>query len=107
MNIKFLSKLLITIRKNLKKDKRISYTSRLYSSGINGCKNKFLEEVREFIVSLKGKKKHTIHESADVFYHYLVLLERKKIGFIPVLEELKRRSKISGIEEKLRRKDVR
>ena len=42
-----------------------------------------------------------------MLYHLLVLLELKKIKFSSILKELKKRQKISGIEEKLARKNVR
>jgi len=97
----------MTIKKNKKKNIRISYTAMLYKSGLQGCKKKFFEEVKELLGSFKKDRKEVIYEAADVFYHYLVLLERRKISFKEVLKELKKRSKISGIEEKLRRKNVR
>jgi len=107
MNFKILKKLLSTIKKNKLLNPKISYTAKLYKSGINGCKKKFLEEVKELLNSLNKSKKNTIHEASDVFYHYLVLLERRKINLKDVLQELNKRSKISGIEEKLRRNYVR
>jgi len=104
MRTKIINKLLITIKKNKKKNPNISYTASLFQSGVSGCKKKFLEEVKELLSSLKKNKKNIIHESADVFYHYLVLLERANVKFSEVLNELRSRSKISGIEEKLTRK---
>ncbi len=43
-------------------------------------------------------------KSADLLYHFLVLLEFKKISIGSVMRELKRRQKISGIQEKKNRK---
>jgi len=107
MNYKILEKLLFTIKKNKILNPKISYTAMLYKSGIHGCRKKFLEEVKELLKSLNKSKKNIIHEASDVLYHYLVLLECRKISFNDVLQELKKRSKTSGIEEKLRRKNVR
>ena len=42
-----------------------------------------------------------------MLYHFFVLLELKKIKFSSILKELKKRQKISGIQEKLGRKNVR
>ena len=67
-----------------------------------------MEESKELSNALKQSiKKNIISESADMLYHFLVLLELKKIKFSDVLKELKQRQKISGIEEKLSRKNVR
>ncbi len=41
-----------------------------------------------------------VHESADLIYHLLVLLESNDIKIEKVLEELKKRTKQSGLEEK-------
>jgi phosphoribosyl-ATP pyrophosphohydrolase len=63
-----------------------------------------MEEAKEFAISSKySNKKNLIHEATDVLYHYLVLLESKKISFRLILKEIKKRSKTSGIIEKLHR----
>jgi phosphoribosyl-ATP pyrophosphohydrolase len=67
-----------------------------------------MEESKELAHALKKNiKKNIISESADMLYHFLVLLELKKIKFSSILKELKKRQKISGLEEKLARKNVR
>ena len=64
-----------------------------------------MEESRELASSAKySNKKNIIHEAADLLYHFLVLLEFKKISMTSVMNELKRRQKISGIQEKKNRK---
>jgi len=64
-----------------------------------------MEEAKEFAVSCKySNKKNIVHEASDVLYHFLVLLEFKKISITSVMKELKRRQKISGIQEKKSRK---
>jgi len=103
MNSKILQRLISTIKKNKKLNPKISYTASLYRSGFKGCKKKFLEEVNELLSSFRKNKKNTIHEAADVFYHYLVLLETRNITFTKVIKELKKRSKFSGIQEKKNR----
>ena len=106
MNI--LKKLVFIIKKNKKKSSKVSYTSFLFSKGSLFCINKFIEESKELVHALKKNiKKNIISESADMLYHFLVLLELKKINFSSILKELKKRQKISGIEEKLARKNVR
>jgi len=100
MSYKFIDVLLKIIKKNKKKNPKISYTAKLFKSGMRGCKKKFLEEVNEFIFSLNQNKKLVYHEAADLLYHFFVLLELKKLNFKEIIKELRKRSKISGIQEK-------
>jgi len=100
MSYKFINILLKKIEKNKKKNPKVSYTAKLIRSGMRGCKKKFLEEVNEFVFSLNQNKKSIQHEAADLLYHFFVLLKLKKINFISIIQELKKRSKISGIQEK-------
>ena len=106
---KILKDLIVQIKKNKKKDPKISYTASLIKGKNNTSLNKFLEEAKElFKASHYKNKKHIKHEAADLLYHFLVLLEFKKVSFNSILGELKKRRKISGIQEKNnRRKNVR
>ena len=98
---KGLSELAKTIKKNRKKDRNISYTASLFKRGKNFCIKKFMEEARELAASSKySNKKNIVHEASDLFYHFLVLLELKKIKMSLIMRELKKRQKISGIQEK-------
>jgi phosphoribosyl-ATP pyrophosphohydrolase len=64
-----------------------------------------MEEARELAASSKYSiKKNIVHESSDLLYHFLVLLEFKKISITSIMKELKRRQRISGIQEKKNRK---
>jgi phosphoribosyl-ATP pyrophosphohydrolase len=102
---KELSKLVKIIKKNKNKDRNISYTASLFKNGKNFCIKKFMEEAREFASSSKySKKKNIVLEASDLLYHFLVLLEFRKISITSIMKELKRRQKISGIQEKNRRK---
>jgi phosphoribosyl-ATP pyrophosphohydrolase len=102
---KELSKLIKIIKKNKNKDRNISYTASLFKKGKNFCIKKFMEEAREFASSFKySNKKNVIHEASDLLYHFLVLLEFKKISIASIMKELKRRQRISGIQEKKNRK---
>ena len=101
---KNLEQLIKTIKKQKNKNSKISYTASLFKKGKNFCIKKFMEEARELAASSKySNKKNLIHEATDVLYHYLVLLESKKISFRLILKEIKKRSKTSGIIEKLHR----
>ena len=101
---KNLEQLIKKIKKQKNKNPKISYTASLIRKGKNFCIKKFMEEAKEFAISSKySNKKNLIHEATDVLYHYLVLLESKKISFRLILKEIKKRSKTSGIIEKLHR----
>jgi phosphoribosyl-ATP pyrophosphohydrolase len=102
---KTLKYLIEQIKRNKKKSIKISYTASLLKGKNNICLKKFSEESKElFKASHYNNKKEIIHEAADLLYHFLVLLEFKKISMTSVMKELKRRQKISGIQEKKNRK---
>jgi phosphoribosyl-ATP pyrophosphohydrolase len=102
---KTLKYLIDQIKRNKKKSIKISYTASLLKGKNNISLKKFLEESKElFNASHYNNKKEIIHEAADLLYHFLVLLEFKKISVNSVLRELEKRKKISGIKEKNNRK---
>ena len=106
MNI--LNLLVKKIKNNKKKDTTRSYTALLFFKGKKYILNKFVEEVKELIEALKkNNKKNIIHECADTLFHLLVVLEQKKVNLNSVMKELNERRKITGLEEKRRRKNVR
>ena len=100
-----LSRLVKIIKKNKNQDPKISYTASLLKKGKVFCIKKFMEEARELATSSKYyNKKNIVHEASDLLYHLLVLLEFKKVSITLIMKELKRRKKISGIQEKNNRK---
>jgi phosphoribosyl-ATP pyrophosphohydrolase len=106
---KNLEQLIKKIKKQKNKNSNISYTASLFRKGKIFCIKKFIEEAKELAASSKySNKKIIVHEASDLLYHFLVLLEFKKVPISLVMRELKRRQKISGIQEKKnRRKNVR
>jgi len=106
---KNLEELIQKIKKQKNKNPKISYTASLMEKGKNFCIKKFMEEAKELTTSAKySNKKNITHEAADLLYHFLVLLEFKKISLTSIMKELKRRQKISGIQKKKNRnKNVR
>ena len=93
------------IKKNKYKNPNISYTASLFKKGKNFCIKKFMEEARELAASSKySNKKNIVYEASDLLYHFLLLVEFKKISIDSIMKELKRRQKISGIQEKNNRK---
>ena len=98
---KNLEQLIKKIKKQKNKNPKISYTASLFKKGKNFCIKKFMEEARELATSSKySNKKNIVHEASDLLYHFLVLLELKKIKMSSIMKELKKRQRESGIEEK-------
>ena len=91
--------LLKTIRKRKNSSPDKSYTSSLLSGGLSKCIDKLEEEFNELKDALNSKN-NQVHESADLIYHLLVVLEAADVKFEDVLKELEKRKGQSGIEEK-------
>ena len=80
------------INNRVKTRKKNSYTNKLLKLGPKIIAQKFAEESSELIIDfLKGSKKRTIEEAADVIYHFLVLLKSKKITINEIHKELDKR----------------
>ena len=72
-----------------------SYTKKLFKEGEKKIAQKFGEESFELIIDfLKGSKKRTIEEAADVIYHLFVLLSAKKIKFNELKKEISKRKNV-------------
>jgi phosphoribosyl-ATP pyrophosphohydrolase len=82
-----------------------SYVASLYHKGLDSILKKIGEESAETIIAAKtGDKKQIVYETADLWFHCLVLLAQQNIDARQVLEELERRFGISGIDEKAARR---
>ncbi len=80
------------IELRIKNKSKKSYTNQLMKLGQKKIAQKFGEESSELIIDyLKGSKKRTIEEAADVIYHLLVLLKSKKISLNEIYKELEKR----------------
>jgi phosphoribosyl-ATP pyrophosphohydrolase len=78
-----------------------SYVAKLFSKGEDAILKKVGEEATEVILASKtGNKDHLVHETADLWFHCMVLLARHGLSAADVLEELERREGLSGIAEK-------
>ncbi len=81
-----------------------SYVAKLYQKGINTITKKIGEEATETIIAAKdGNRDQIIYETADLWFHTLVLLTYANIKPSEVLNELARREGVSGIDEKASR----
>jgi len=82
-------------------DPESSYTAQLFAGGPDSILKKIGEECAELIMAGKeGKRLKIVWESTDVVYHLMVLLAFYGLGAEDVLQELRRREGISGIDEK-------
>jgi phosphoribosyl-ATP pyrophosphohydrolase len=81
-----------------------SYVAKLYDKGLDAILKKIGEEATETVMAAKeGNKDQIIYETADLWFHTLVLLAQQGLTPDDVLNELGRRFGISGIEEKANR----
>ncbi len=81
-----------------------SYTARLLHEGVGRCAQKFGEEAVEAVVAaVAGDAPALAAESADVLYHWLVLLHAAGVDPEMVAAELERRAGVSGLDEKASR----
>jgi len=81
-----------------------SYVAALYAKGLDKILEKVGEEAVETIVAAKnGDKEQIIYETADLWFHTLVMLADQGLTADDVLAELARRFGISGHEEKASR----
>ncbi|MFX1707856.1 bifunctional phosphoribosyl-AMP cyclohydrolase/phosphoribosyl-ATP diphosphatase HisIE [Chitinophaga sp. CC14] len=90
----FLSTLenIITDRKNNPSDK--SYTASLFAKGINKIAQKVGEEAVEVVIEAKDNNDELfLNESADLLFHYLILLQAKGFQLSDVISVLKQRHK--------------
>src|SRR5439155_2303117 len=87
-------------------DPDTSYTARLFGRGNAKIAQKLGEEAVEAVIEgVRGDRAALIGESADLFYHLLVLWAALGVSPADVAGELARREGISGIAEKRGRKD--
>lgn len=85
-------------------DSGSSYTASLLNAGIDKILKKFGEEATEVVIAGKGdNSQELIYESADLLYHWLVLLAAHGQNPDSVWQELSRRFGVSGLVEKASR----
>ena len=78
-----------------------SYVASLFAKGEDAILKKVSEEAAETVLAAKGGDKlNIVRETADLWFHTLVLLAWHDLAPEDVLAELRRREGISGIEEK-------
>jgi len=90
-------------------DPEQSYVAQLHSKGLNKILQKVGEEANETLLAAKdaersGNTDLLICETADLWFHSMVMLSHLGRSTQDVLDELARRFDLSGLEEKASRK---
>ena len=104
----FLEKLSSNIRSHKKRESDDSYVASLNKTGLNKILEKVGEEAIELIIAAKEgdqpeKKNELVKETADLWFHCLVLLDQFDLSASDVLDELEARAGKSGHQEKRER----
>lgn len=82
-------------------DPSASYVASLFANGQDAILKKVAEEAAETVLAAKGGDKlQIVRETADLWFHSLVMLAWHGLTPEDVLAELRRREGKSGIEEK-------
>ncbi len=93
-----------TLRERRRADPGTSYVASLYAKGEDAILKKIGEEATEVVMAAKdGEPGAIVRETADLWFHSLVLLAYHGLGPEDVLAELARRMGRSGLEEKAAR----
>ena len=89
----------LSILENIIDDRKLSksnksYVSKLFSEGQNRIIQKVGEEAVELLIESKDNNKQKfIEESADLLFHFLILLNKKNLKLDEIVNELRLRSK--------------
>ena len=106
-----LKKLALVLEQRKSADSAESYVASLHAKGLNKILEKVGEEATETILAAKEcqdtaeSRADVIHETADLWFHTLVMLSHLDMGPEQVLEELEKRFNISGLDEKASRQN--
>lgn len=92
--LSFLSALEKTIADRQQTPSLKSYTSSLFTKGLDAIAQKVGEEAVEVIIAAKNESRvDLLNETADLVYHLLVLLKARGLGLAEVSEVLKARKR--------------
>lgn len=104
MSDKILENLAQELENRKSSDAADSYVASLYQAGTDAILKKVGEEATETIIAVKsGNRDDIVHETADLWFHTLVMLAEQDLGPEDVLQELQRRFGRSGHDEKASR----
>ena len=103
-DLTILRRLAQTIEERKQADANSSYVAKLLHGGQDKILKKIAEESAEMLMASKdGNTNQVIYETADLWFHCLILLAYHGLTPDDVLNELERREGVSGIEEKASR----
>jgi phosphoribosyl-ATP pyrophosphohydrolase len=103
-NTDVLQQLAVVLESRKTADADTSYVAQLYTKGLDAILKKVGEEATETVIAAKNGDPHQlIHETADLWFHTLVMLSYCELGPEAVLHELQRRFGLSGLQEKASR----
>ena len=86
-------------------DPETSYIAKRLRQGTAKIAQKVGEEAVETVIAaLENDRQGVINESADLLFHWLMLIADAGVKVEEVMSELTRREGISGLDEKARRK---
>jgi phosphoribosyl-ATP pyrophosphohydrolase len=104
MTDKVLDRLAAVLEQRKQAEPESSYVASLYSKGLDAILKKIGEEATETVMAAKdGDRGKIVYETADLWFHTLVLLAHQGLTPDDVLTELERRFGLSGHEEKASR----
>jgi len=101
MEFELLNRLARVLEERKEADPGSSYVASLHAAGEDHILKKIGEESAELIIAGKTRDRQAVvHETADLWFHTLVLLSRLDLGPNDIFLELDRRFGQSGLEEK-------
>ena len=78
-----------------------SWTAKLVAGGMQRAAKKLGEEAVETVIAaVSGERDAIVSESADLLYHWLVVLAVAGVPLADIMRELERRTGQSGLAEK-------
>ena len=108
MSIDVLNKLTKVIESRRDSDPEDSYVASLHHQGLNKILEKVGEESVETLLAARdaeqtGNTEKLVYETADLWFHSLVMLSHLGESAQSVIKELERRFDLSGLKEKKQR----
>ena len=100
-----LERIAATIESRRGGDPQSSYVAKLLAGPEDALLKKIGEEATETVLAAKaGERLQLVRETADLWFHSMIVLARHGLGPADVLAEMHRREGISGLDEKAARK---